>query len=270
MVSLDDCRADADHWSDDVCEPARTTDRDLGADRLRRHGFVYNCLDRADPRSAEAGAAAAAQAGEGVADCAGHFCDCIRCARGGLPQGEVLLVSVSTRTPIPIHRDPYPWRYFARAPLRMGASRQGRRAAGVRFLSGTIRFGEERDWMRNAHGQLLLAEAIHDLEEAAGIAGRDDLGTRGLDMLNYAFEKVARHFGLDQVIDARAAAAPRAFGEFNEFEIRNCAKQRARLRGDLLAVAKVTRLVIRDYLRRAARGFRNADFCEPLVNVLHL
>ena len=74
--------------------------------------------------------------------------------------------------------------------------------------------------MHDAHGQLPVAEAVHDLEQATGVAGRDHLGARGLDMLNLAFEEVARHFRLDQVIDARAAAAPRALGKFDEFEIR--------------------------------------------------
>ena len=43
MVSLDD-RADADHRRNDVCKPARTVDRDLGADRLRWHGFITIAL----------------------------------------------------------------------------------------------------------------------------------------------------------------------------------------------------------------------------------
>ena len=46
-------------------------------------------------------------------------------------------------------------------------------------------------------------------------------------MLNLPFEKVARHFRLDQVIDACAAAAPGALGKFDEFEM-GIARKRVR------------------------------------------
>jgi hypothetical protein len=124
----------------------------------------------------------------------------------GLPQDEIFLVTIRRgrrRRGVPTI-----WPNFARAPAQ-GALRADR------FLHRPIRFSEQGDRMHDAHRQLPVAEAIHDLEEAAGIAGRDHVSTRGLDMLNLAFEKVARHFGLDQVIDARAAAAPRTLRKFN-------------------------------------------------------
>ena len=58
-------------------------------------------------------------------------------------------------------------------------------------------------------------------------------------------------------------------GSSDEFEPEECAQKSPWLGGNLLAVAKVTRLVIRDRLRRTAGRFRNADFGEPLVNVFH-
>ena len=68
--------------------------------------------------------------------------------------------------------------------------------------------------MHDAHGQLPVAEAVHDLRRQPGLPVATTLGTRGLNMLNLALKKVARHFRLDQVIDACAAAAPGALGKF--------------------------------------------------------
>src|SRR5688500_13373426 len=126
MVSLDDRRSDAHYRRNDVRRPARTVDCDLGANRLRRHRFVYHRLDRAHPRTVEARSAATAQAGQGVADCAGHFCEWVRCACCGLPQGEILLAADSARTPR--RGVPTTWRN-SRMPLRMGTTRKGRRSA---------------------------------------------------------------------------------------------------------------------------------------------
>ena len=95
-----------------------------------------------------------------------------------------------------------------------------------------------------------MARTIQNLEEAARIARGDDRRIGGFDVAEFALQEIAGHFGLDQIINPRAAATPGALGEFDEFEVGNGAEQSPRLRGDFLPVAKVTGLVIGNRLLR--------------------
>ena len=89
-------------------------------------------------------------------------------------------------------------------------------------------------------------EAVADLEQAAGIARGDD-GCAGVgDMVEFALEKFVGHFGLDEVVDAGAAAAPHRFGQRLEVEAGDFFEQFARLDGDFLAVAEMAGVVIGD------------------------
>lgn len=88
-------------------------------------------------------------------------------------------------------------------------------------LRYSIRLGEQRDWMDDANGELFLAEAVEDLEKATGVAGGDDGRAGRFDVFDFALEKVAGHFRLDQVVDAGAATAPHALREFDELQVRN-------------------------------------------------
>ena len=72
---------------------------------------------------------------------------------------------------------------------------------------------------------------------------------RRADVVQFAVEKFVGHFRLDQIVNARAAAAPGAFGQFDQFQIRNRLQDLARLRGDFLAVAQMAGLVIGHGLR---------------------
>ena len=104
--------------------------------------------------------------------------------------------------------------------------------------------------MYDAERKILLARPVKDLQKAAGIAGGDDRSAGGFDVAELAIEEIARHFRLDQIVDAGATAAPCAFRQFDKFEIGDGPEHGARLGGDFLAVAEVTRLVVGDGLRR--------------------
>lgn len=71
--------------------------------------------------------------------------------------------------------------------------------------------------MNDADGERGVAEAVLDLEEATWIAGGDDIGAGGFDVGHLAMEEVIGHFGLNEVVNAGAAAAPGAFRKFHEF-----------------------------------------------------
>ena len=111
-------------------------------------------------------------------------------------------------------------------------------------------------------------EAVADLEEATRIAGGDDGGAGGRDMVEFTLQKFVGHFGLDEVVDARAAAAPHRFGQRHHLQAGNFREEFARLGGDFLAVAEMAGVVIGDAGLRT-RLFRRAkiDLDEPFADV---
>ena len=98
--------------------------------------------------------------------------------------------------------------------------------------------------MRSAEVQAFRLRAVDDLEQAAGVAGGDDFRLGRADVLHLAFEELVGHLGLREVVNARAAAAPVALGQFHELHTGDGFQQRARLGGDFLAVAEVAGLVV--------------------------
>ena len=81
--------------------------------------------------------------------------------------------------------------------------------------------GEEGDGVEGFDFGAAGGEAVLDLEEAAGVAGGDDGRSGGGDVVELALEEFVGHFGLDEVVDAGAAAAPHGFGEGLEVEAGN-------------------------------------------------
>ena len=67
----------------------------------------------------------------------------------------------------------------------------------------------------------VFAGAVDDLQEATRISGGDGIDASGYNALNFSIEQVIGHFGLDEVVDAGAAAAPGAFRKFDELEAGN-------------------------------------------------
>src|SRR6185503_11717514 len=108
--------------------------------------------------------------------------------------------------------------------------------------------------------------AIDYLEQAAGIAGRDHFAARGTDVLHLSVQELAGHLGLRQVVNPGAAATPVGFRQLDEFQPGNGPQKLAGLRDDALPVAQVTTLMVRDRLRRGARGRLEADLREPFVD----
>ena len=89
-------------------------------------------------------------------------------------------------------------------------------------------------------------EAVLDLEEAAGVAGGDDGGAGGGNVVELALLEFPGHFGLDEVVDAGAAAAPHRLGQRHEVEAGDGGEELAGLCGDFLAVAEVAGVVVGD------------------------
>src|SRR6185437_16626896 len=102
--------------------------------------------------------------------------------------------------------------------------------------------------MHDAQIQALAFRAIDNLEQAARIAGGDDLRAGGLDVPELSCEKFVRHFRLDKVINASAPATPAAFRQLNQFQVWDRPQQLPWLRRDLLSVAKMAGFVIGDGL----------------------
>ena len=104
--------------------------------------------------------------------------------------------------------------------------------------------------MNHAQRQILFSRAVRHVRETTRISRCNDFTFRRFDVLQFSIKKFVRHFRLDQIVNARAAATPRAFGKLRQFQIRDCFQKLARLRGDFLPMTKMTRFVISHVLRR--------------------
>src|SRR6266851_18325 len=100
--------------------------------------------------------------------------------------------------------------------------------------------------MNERHVQTALPTPPGDLEEAARVRRRDHPRAGLDDARELAFEQLARHAGLEEIVDARAAAAEVAVGKLDEPEPGDPAQKLARLLPDPLAVDQVTGIVVRD------------------------
>ena len=89
-----------------------------------------------------------------------------------------------------------------------------------------------------------FAEAVFDLEVAAGICGGDDLGAGGGEVAYLAVLEPGGGVGVRDGVDAGTAAAPLGLGAFAEFDAGKRAEDFTGLGADLLAVAKVAGFVI--------------------------
>src|SRR5258705_13603795 len=85
-----------------------------------------------------------------------------------------------------------------------------------------------------------------NLQNASGVAGRDDVRLQRGDVARLAVAKLHRRLRLDEIVDARAAAADLRFQRREQFDAGNRRQQRARLRLDALRVREVTRVVVDD------------------------
>src|SRR6185503_3222798 len=113
--------------------------------------------------------------------------------------------------------------------------------------------------MSHADVQAGAAASILHLQETTGIPRRDDLRAGALDVFHFAFEEIVRHGRLNQIVDARAATAPHALGQFSELEIWNGTQDFTRLRRDFLAVTEMTRFVVSDIEWRGTIPLRCCD-----------
>src|SRR6266567_6593864 len=146
-------------------------------------------------------------------------------------------------------------------PIGYPSNRPGSAAANRRFSSdrlalpsagrrAPIGFGQQRDRMDDAHGEVLIPRAVDDLQQTPRVASGNDARLGAADVLELPLEQSGGHLRLNQVVDARATAAPSAFGQFNQCQMGNGAEHLPRLCRDFLAVAKMTGLVVSHGLRR--------------------
>lgn len=119
-------------------------------------------------------------------------------------------------------------------------------------------------------GEFLLAgaaQAAHELEQAAGICGDDGGGVGGEEMRDFSVAELLRGLGLEQVVDARGAAAERGFGDLGDFKAGDLREQLARLLMDALRVAEVAGVVVGDAERQGIARCDWVEFAEDFGDV---
>src|SRR6202022_4199059 len=126
---------------------------------------------------------------------------------------------------------------------------------------------QDLDRMRGGKLDAPLAQNLLDLERAAGVGGRDQVRPRRKHVVRLAGADLVGARGLDQVVDARTAAALVALGDLQELEAGNAAQERPRLLANALRVREVAGIVVRHPQRDRVTGRRRADPGEKLRDV---
>ena len=99
-----------------------------------------------------------------------------------------------------------------------------------------------------------------NLEVASRIGGVHGLGACGADVVDFLFEKFLRLFGLCQVVNPSASAAPRGVRQRQHVGA-GFSQKLTRLVGDFLSVAQVTRVVVGGFVLRGDVGWGSpSDF----------
>ena len=83
------------------------------------------------------------------------------------------------------------------------------------------------------------------LQNATGIASRDDAGSEMRNELGFAIPKGLGGARLNQVVDSRGAAADGGFGDLDELDPGNAREQRARLLAHALRMLQMAGIVKR-------------------------
>lgn len=122
-------------------------------------------------------------------------------------------------------------------------------------------------------GEVSLFKAVDQLEHTSGVTVGDDAGACFEDVIDFSLQEFIGHHRLDDIVDTGAAAAPVAFGQLNQFQVRNGVEDGAWLAGDLLAVGQVAAFMVGHFCFGCfGVGWRRfvSDFFQPLMNIFDL
>lgn len=121
--------------------------------------------------------------------------------------------------------------------------------------------------MRDACAGTGFAQPGFQLDCATRIRRRNDCRLRFGDVREFSQQQLPRHLRLRDVVDAGAPAAPHRLRQFHELGIAG-AQHLAGGMGNLLAVAKVTSLVVGHAQRLAPSRFLQFVPGQPFMHVL--
>src|SRR5271157_1211970 len=142
----------------------------------------------------------------------------------------------------------------------------GRRAR-LFSVVGPIKYIDRMDDLDRAAAFLDLAG---DLEDAADVAGGDDRGAGGFDVIHLPPAQALRHLGLGQVVRSRCTAAELAFLQWYELEPGDHRQKLPGLAANLLRMAEVASVVIGHFQRHRVFGRDRPERDEELGDVLDL
>ena len=109
---------------------------------------------------------------------------------------------------------------------------------------------EEFDHVECGHGGVpLAAESVHQLKQAAGVRRDDGFGVCCEEMFDLAIAQLVRGVGLQEVVNARRAAAQSGLFDFAEFQAGDRGEQLAGLVHNRLRVAEMAGVMVGDAYR---------------------
>src|SRR5207253_1756684 len=109
---------------------------------------------------------------------------------------------------------------------------------------------DELDRMERRQPSSGAAHGGRDLDEAARVRARVDVGLQGEHVARLAIAELPRGLRLDEVVDPGAPAADRLLGRLEELELGDGGERGARLLTDALRVGKMARVLEGDAERK--------------------
>jgi hypothetical protein len=115
-----------------------------------------------------------------------------------------------------------------------------------------------------------LLQAGLDLQEAANVAGRDEIGVGLPNAFHFPRQESVRHLGLKHVVRSGAATTEIRLGQFDEAQPRDLRQDGPRLAADPLRVREMAGLVVGHRHRHGAQLSIPADVGQDLGDIADL
>jgi hypothetical protein len=98
--------------------------------------------------------------------------------------------------------------------------------------------------MQHLGGEPMLRHSLAQLQNAARVPGDNELRLHCSQMPHFTVEQGLRCLGMEEIVNPSTAATPVTFGDIEQGERRDLLQQEAGLLAYLLAVQKMTGIVV--------------------------
>ena len=91
------------------------------------------------------------------------------------------------------------------------------------YTSSSIRPRQHFDWVQHLDSKPVLRDSLTQLQDTTGIPCDDKLRLHRRQVRHFPIEKGLRRLRMEEIVDPGTAAAPVAFGNLKQVQLRNLA-----------------------------------------------